>query len=137
MRFFFDGDIPNIPNISTNKLNISPKIVNELVLYSYEGIYIIKDNKLYTLEVEDGLIENMIFHNTDLIIDNSKFNVKETYRYPNKYLEKHIVKEIYQDEYIEFVIEKENNIPIEMYFNIKDKNTHTLNNLATFLSKIK
>ena len=134
MRFFFDGDIPNI---STNKLNISPKIVNELVLYSYEGIYIIKDNKLYTLEVEDGLIENMIFHNTDLIIDNSKFNVKETYRYPNKYLEKHIVKEIYQDEYIEFVIEKENNIPIEMYFNIKDKNTHTLNNLATFLSKIK
>lgn len=134
MRFFFDGDIPNI---STNKLNISPKIVNEIVLYSYEGIYIIKDNKLYTLEVEDGLIENMTIHNTDLIIDNSKFNVKETYRYPNKYLEKHIVKEIYQNEYIEFVIEKENNIPIEMYFNIKDKNTHTLNNLATFLSKIK
>ena len=134
MRFFFDGDIPNI---STNKLNISPKIVNEIVLYSYEGIYIIKDNKLYTLEVEDGLIENMTIHNTDLIIDNSKFNVKETYRYPNKYLEKHIVKEIYQDEYIEFVIEKENNIPIEMYFNIKDKNSHTLNNLATFLSKIK
>lgn len=134
MRFFFDGDIPNI---STNKLNIVPKIVNEIVLYSYEGIYIIKENKLYTLEVEDGLIENIIIHNTDLIIDNSKFNVKETYRYPNKYLEKHIVKEIYQDEYIEFVIEKENNIPIEMYFNIKDKNTHTLSNLATFLSKIK
>jgi hypothetical protein len=134
MRFFFDDDIPNI---STNKLNIVPKIVNEIVLYSYEGIYIIKENKLYTLEVEDGLIENIIIHNTDLIIDNSKFNVKETYRYPNKYLEKHIVKEIYQDEYIEFVIEKENNIPIEMYFIIKDKNTHTLNNLATFLSKIK
>lgn len=134
MRFFFDGDIPNI---STNKLNIVPKIVNEIVLYSYEGIYIIKENKLYTLEVEDGLIENMTIYNNDLIIDNSKFNVKETYRYPNKYLEKHIVKEIYQDEYIEFVIEKENNIPIEMYFIIKDKNTHTLNNLATFLSKIK
>lgn len=136
MRFFFDDDISNV-NISTNKLNISPKIINEIVMYSYEGIYIIKDNKLYTLEVADGLIENMTIHNTDLIIDNSKFNVKETYRYPNKYLEKHIVKEIYQDEYIEFVIEKENNIPIEMYFNIKDKNTHTLNNLATFLSKIK
>jgi hypothetical protein len=136
MRFFFDGDIPNL-NILNNKLNISPKIVNEIVLYSYEGIYIIKENKLYTLEVEDGLIENITIHNNDFIIDNSKFNVKEIYRYPNNYLEKHIVKEIYQGEYIEFVIEKENNIPIEMYFNIKDKNTHTLNNLATFLSKIK
>tara|TARA_Y100000590_G_C14942959_1_gene721997 strand:+ start:9 stop:419 length:411 start_codon:yes stop_codon:yes gene_type:complete len=136
MRFFFDDDISNV-NISTNKLNITPKIVNEIVLYSYEGIYIIKDNKLFILEVEDGFIENMNIHNNDFIIDNSKFNVKETYRYPNKYLEKHIVKEIYQDEYIEFVIEKENNIPIEIYFIIKDKNSHTLNNLATFLSKIK
>ena len=134
MRFYFDGDIPNI---SSNKLNIVPIIVNEIVLYSYEGIYIIKNNKLYTLEVKDGLIENMTIHNNDFKIDNSEFNIRETYRYPNKYLEKHIIKEIYQDEYIEFVIEKENNIPLEMYFNIKNKNTYTLNNLATFLSKIK
>ena len=27
MRFYFDGDIPNI---SSNKLNIVPKIVNEI-----------------------------------------------------------------------------------------------------------
>ena len=69
MRFFFDDDISNV-NISTNKLNITPKIVNEIVLYSYEGIYIIKDNKLFILEVEDGFIENMNIHNNDFIIDN-------------------------------------------------------------------
>ena len=129
MRVFLKTDIQDL-NVST----LNKTIVNEQYLYTNEGIYKIKDNKIFNLVIKDNPIEEYTHDNINMVIDPSEFDEVECFRIPQTYLEKNIIKHMYTFNHITLVIELEDKEKT-IYFNIKDKKY--LNELATLLSIIK
>ena len=121
--------------IHLNLTQFKPVNTTEKKLYTNEGIYEIRDNKIYNLDILDKEIEELIIYDNHLILDNSEINLVLCFRIPNFFIEKTIKKSIYTLDNIDLVIEKENNLQDEMYFEIKNKTD--LEKLSTFLSAIK
>lgn len=121
--------------IHLNLKQFKPVDITEKKIFTNEGIYEIRDNKFYNLDILDKEIEELIVDNNDLILDNSEINLVQCFRIPNFFIEKTIKKSIYTLEDINLVIEKETDLQDEIYFEIKDKTD--LEKLSTFLSAIK
>lgn len=137
-----------IPTIKLNNINPSLlekfllKKINEVYIYSEEGIIQIQGDKLFKLNIIDEQIQTVNLDKFDIITDNSKFVIDceclQVYPY---HLEEIIHKYIYKlrkDSIIDLIIEKNNDTIIDCYFYLKD-NKHFMNikeDILTFLFQL-
>lgn len=130
MRLYFNKNPINL-----NLKAFDPVHTTKKKIYTNEGIYEIKDDKIYNLDILDKEIEELMIDGNHLILDNSEVNLVQCFRIPNFFIEKTIKKSTYQFDDINLIIEKENDLQDEIYFKIKNKTD--LEKLSTFLSAIK
>ena len=118
-------------------LNIQPEIEQEQHIYSNDGIYIIKQNELYNLDIkEHEKGEELNYIDVLFIVDNTEYTLTKTFTFPNMYKIETINKEIYDLESIQLIVEKQNNVIYDAYIEIKDKHAYK-ECLSTLLLKIK
>jgi len=97
-------------------------------IYSSDGIFRIQNNNIYHLIPQDKPIEKSIYNNIEFMIDKSYFSFRnDIYYIPIIHIEFNI-------EYIEFklnnkskislIIEKHNNVIIDIYFHTKENHLH-------------
>lgn len=131
MRLYFK----NLPNDVT--IDMVPTISNETYIYSNDGIYIIIDAKIYSLDINDNSeIKELDIQSIPFIQDNTIYHLVQSFYIPDKYIVKNIVKEKYEFQWITLIIEKNNNKIDEAYIEIKDKHRYTTE-LGTLLLGIK
>ena len=130
MRLYFNKNPINL-----NLKAFDPVHTTEKKIYTNEGIYEIRDDKIYNLDILDKEIEELMIDDNHLILDNSEVNLVQCFRIPNFFIEKTIKKSTYQFDDINLIIEKENDLQDEIYFKIKNKTD--LEKISTFLSAIK
>lgn len=138
-----------IPTIKLNNINPSLlekflfKKINEVYIYSEEGIIQIQGDKLFKLNIIDEQIcKEIKLDKFDIITDNSKFVIDceclQVYPY---HIEEIIHKYIYKlrkDSIIDLIIEKNNDTIIDFYFYLKD-DKHFMNikeDILTFLFQL-
>lgn len=130
MRLYFNKNPINLNLKAFDSVHTTEKKI-----YTNEGIYEIRDDKIYNLDILDKEIEELMIDGNHLILDNSEVNLVQCFRIPNFFIEKTIKKSTYQFDDINLIIEKENDLQDEIYFKIKNKTD--LEKLSTFLSAIK
>lgn len=121
------------------EIDLTPTIEHEHQLYSNDGIYVIKENELFKLDIKERKekkAEEFNYIDYQFIQDYTTYRFLKTFHIPNNYIEHDIVKEIYDLEWIQLIIEKHNNKIEEAFIEIKDK-TKYKEDLSTLLLKIK
>ena len=124
------------------EIDLTPTIEHEHQLYSNDGIYVIKENELFKLDIKEhkenkeNKAEEFNYIDYQFIQDYTTYCFSKTFHIPNNYIEHDIVKEIYDLEWIQLIIEKHNNKIEEAFIEIKDK-TKYKEDLSTLLLKIK
>ena len=138
-----------IPCIKLNTINPARiekylfKKLNEVYIFSEEGIIQIQGEKLFKINIIDQQIcKEIKLDKFDIITDNSKFVIDceclQVYPY---HIEEIIHKNIYKlrkDTIIDLIIEKKNDIIIDFYFYLKD-DKHFINikeDILTFLFEL-
>jgi hypothetical protein len=137
-----------LPTIKLNSINPAllekylVKNLNEVYIFSEEGIIQIKGEKLFKLNIIDEQLQTVKLDKFDIIIDNSKFVIdcecSQVYSY---HIEEIIHKYIYKlrkDTIIDLIIEKKNDTVIDFYFYLKDEK-HFMNikeDILTFLFEL-
>lgn len=77
-----------INNFDYSRLNIDyDTTYNQHFIYSNEGIYGFKNNKLFTVELDDKEVETRVYKNHDFLIDLSELSFNdEVYHIPYEHL---------------------------------------------------
>jgi len=125
------------------------KNIKYIIFYSNDGIFELNNKNLYKLYQNDVKIisDNISYNNRDyeLLYDNSFYNKEKIYSIPKLYREKKIIKTHYKIEksFSSIIIEYEDNIIIDFYFEVDDKNKEKISNnilkneISSFLSILK
>jgi len=125
------------------------KNIKYIIFYSNDGIFELNNKNLYKLYQNDVKItsDNISYNNKDyeLLYDNSFYNKEKIYSIPNLYRERKVIKTHYKIEksFSSFIIEYEDNIIIDYYFELDDKSKDKISNnilkneISSFLSILK
>jgi hypothetical protein len=118
------------------------KKTTESFIYSEDGIIQIKGDKLFKLNLIDGVSKRSKLDKFDIIIDNSKFVVDteclQVYPYHVEEIVHKYIYKLRKDTIIDFIIEKNNDTIIDCYFYLKD-DKHFMNikeDILTFLFQL-
>lgn len=125
------------------------KNIKYIIFYSTDGIFELNNKNLYKLYQNDVKItsDNISYNSKDyeLLYDNSFYNKEKIYSIPNLYRERKIIKTHYKIEksFSSLIIEYEDNIIMDYYFEIDDKSKDKISNnileneISSFLSILK
>ena len=118
------------------------KKMNEVYIFSEEGIIQLQGEKLFKINIIDEEIKTMKLDKYDIITDNSKCVIEcECFQVYPYHIEEIIHKSIYKlrkDTIIDLIIEKKNDTIIDFYFYLKD-DKHFINikeDILTFLFEL-
>ena len=138
MRLYF-SDLSIAEKIDFQGINLLTK-TEFTRIFSNEGIFHVKDNKLMRLNIKDQPIENITIQNIEFIVDKSSIKYDVDWYQINPY---HIMETIDVYTYVlcdkvQLILEKQDKHTSSIYFLINvinDNNNIDINNIiVTFLS---
>jgi hypothetical protein len=140
--------IENINIINNNFNNFNCNILDKLFIkkkykqnmYSDEGIFYYKNNKLVKIKIDDKPIEYIDIDNYTLAKDSSiKTKIINNYQIPLNYNIDNYLKYSYKiNKHIKLIIHSNENIIVNYYFKIKhNDNINNYDDIISFLSLLK
>lgn len=129
---YYPKQLPFIKKENLNKYKIYSK--PSTLLYSDEGLYQVKDAKLYQVHFNDDLDDEIIkIGNIEFVCDNSKIIWSSVNKLPYNFKRRDILVTCYELGSVKMYIEEENNICKHVYFFVKDKNIYGIENDISYL----
>mgnify|MGYP001356001427 FL=1 len=139
MKIFINNiDVRNIEQ-KINNLEPIYNYFNYREIYTNTSNFIIDNNKIFKLNINDYNSENIIYNNLQLFVDKSELKKTEVSSIPFNHIERDIlVKKINynNDKEISLIIKYFNNKIIDFYFETVDKNLdeYLKNKLFNFIT---
>jgi hypothetical protein len=114
----------NLPKVNKKKLShFKSHTYTSSMLYSTEGLFMIKKNKLCQLHFKDDTqaIKKRIM-DTDFIYDDSEIQYSNSHKIPYEFIRRDIIVTCYDMGSIKCYMEETDGILSHLYFRISDKN---------------